>query len=82
MTIHIPDQAITDRDESQVRLVLALAMYQQEIFTLGQSAKLAHLSQAAFQKELGNQQIPIHYDVEDFERDILAINDLLDDHRK
>lgn len=75
MTIHIPDQAIADRDESKVRLALALAMYQQDIFTLGQSAKLANLSQPTFQKELGKRHIPVHYGVEEFERDVLTVHD-------
>ncbi len=44
--------------------------------TLGQAARIASISQTQFLKELGKRKMPIHYDIEDFKRDLETIENL------
>jgi len=63
----------TGLDQGQLMLELALILFQRESVTLGQASKIAGLHQYQFQKELGKRKIPIHCDVEEFERDLETI---------
>jgi predicted HTH domain antitoxin len=57
-------------------LELALALYAKHELTLGQAAEMAHLSQAEFQRELGQRKIPINYTLEDLQSDLQAVREL------
>ena len=52
---------------------LALGLFIDCQVTLGQAAEIAGLSQAAFLRELGAHDIPIHYDQEDFLDDMATL---------
>lgn len=56
--------------ELEMRLELAIALYQRDKFTLGQAALLAELSQSRMRHALAARGIGPHYDVADFERDL------------
>ena len=60
--------------EPELRLELALVMYQQDRLTLGQASSLAALSQEEFQMVLGSRKIPVHYGLDDLERDVETAN--------
>lgn len=75
MILEIEDEMLSGIDitPEQARLDFALGLYIDNKITLGQAAHIATISQAQFQKELGNRQIPVHYDIEEFEKDIAAL---------
>ena len=56
--------------EPEIRLELAIALYQLEKFTLGQAARLALLSQSRMRHALAARGIGPHYGVDDFEHDL------------
>ena len=59
-----------------MELELALALYTKRELTLGQAAEVARLSQAEFQRELGQRKIPINYTLEDLQSDLQAVREL------
>lgn len=52
---------------------LAVFLFQRENLTLGQASRLANMGVLPFQKLLASRQIPIHYDVADFEDDLKTL---------
>lgn len=78
MTIEISDLLLEKsglaRDE--ILLELAIILFQRESVTLGQASEIAGIHQFEFQKELAKRKIPIHYDVEDFEKDLETIKQI------
>ena len=56
--------------EPEIRLELAIALYQLEKFTLGQAARLAVLSQSRMRHALAARGIGPHYGVDDVEHDL------------
>lgn len=60
----------------EVRLEIAVALYEKEIFTLEQASKLAGRDQLRFQQILGERHIPMHYSKEDFEEDLKTLSEL------
>ena len=58
------------------RLEMALGLFRDEKASLEQAAKLSGLSLPLFMKELGKRQIPLHYDVQDFEQDLKTLHKL------
>jgi predicted HTH domain antitoxin len=75
MIVEIPDKIITQTGLSSKEFLLKVAImfFEEEKLTLGQASKLAGLHQFEFQKELAARKIPVHYDEEDFERDLQTI---------
>jgi predicted HTH domain antitoxin len=59
--------------EPAIRQAIALQLYAQNIFTLGQARRLADLSVWEFQKLLAQHKIQRHYDETDLEQDIQEI---------
>lgn len=66
----------TGLSEEELRLELAVRLFELERFTLGQASRLAGLSQFAFQGVLGRRRIPVHYDENDFREDVETLRDL------
>ena len=52
---------------------IAVLLYQREKLTLGQAAGMAGLSQLQFQFLLASRQIPVHYDVAEFNADLQTL---------
>lgn len=78
MSIVIADEIIQSArlTPAEVLQELALALFQREKLTLGQASRLAGISQWQFQQLLGSRNIPIHYDVADFEADLRTLEEL------
>lgn len=78
MTIEISDQLLEKSGLTREELLLELAiiLFQRESITLGQASKIAGIHQFEFQKELAKRKITIHYDLEDFEKDLETIKQL------
>lgn len=76
MTIQIPDGFLNNVSltEQDLKLRIAVVLFQEEIFTLGQAAEFLGIPQLIFQQELAKRKIPIHYDVTEFRRDLEHLN--------
>lgn len=68
----------THMSTSELKQEIAVLLFQKEKLTLGQASELAAMSQFQFQHLLACRQIPIHYDVADFENDLNTIGDMKD----
>jgi predicted HTH domain antitoxin len=52
---------------------LALLLFEQNRLTLAQASRLAQLDRISFQQLLASRNLPIHYDVNDFEEDLTTL---------
>jgi predicted HTH domain antitoxin len=73
LTIDIPDAL--EISESDLRIELAISLFQQERITLGTASQLAELHQIEFQQLIASRGICIHYDVEDLEQDLNSLRE-------
>jgi len=75
MTVMIPDEIIqvTRMSESELLQEIAVMLFAKEKLTLGQASKLAKMTQIQFQHVLSSRQIPVHYDVEEFQQDLKTL---------
>jgi predicted HTH domain antitoxin len=78
MVIEVPDKAAEGIGLSPelARLEMALGLFRDEKATLEQAARVAGLSVPLFMKELGKRQITLHYDIQDFEKDLKTLRKL------
>ena len=78
MSLVIHDEIIqaTRMSVSELRQEIAILLFQKEKLTLGQSNRLAGMSQLEFQHLLASRQIPVHYDVAEFEKDLKTLREL------
>lgn len=78
MSIVIPDDIFqaTKMTEDELRKEIAVLLFQKEKLTLGQGSRLAGMSQLQFQHLLASRQIPLHYDVSEFEEDMKTLKEL------
>ncbi|MBK8965715.1 MAG: UPF0175 family protein [Saprospiraceae bacterium] len=74
MTIEIADDILVPGKISKedIRLGIALWLFQEKNIALGKCAELAGMHKIQFQKELAKRKIPLHYGEEDLQRDIQA----------
>ncbi|MCL4302792.1 MAG: UPF0175 family protein [Anaerolineae bacterium] len=78
MSVLISDEIlyITRMTETELLQEIAILLFQKEKLTLGQASQLARMSQLQFQLLLDSRQIPIHYDVDEFEADLRTLRDM------
>ena len=78
MTVTIPDEAIGGLNFSpeQARLELAVALFAANRVSTARGARIAGLTFIDFQRELGRRRIPMHYGVEDWEKDLETIRSI------
>jgi len=74
----IPDEILqtTRMNEEELRLELAVALFQKDRLTLAQASRLAGIGRLRFQHLLASRDIPVHYGVEDFEQDLSTLQSL------
>jgi predicted HTH domain antitoxin len=72
MTLEISEEivAASHLTLEEVRLGLAIWLFQEKRVSLGKCAQVAGLHKVLFQKELAKRKIQVHYTEEDFERDL------------
>ncbi len=72
MALIISDDVLTRAQVSAEDLLTDLAcyLYDKQRFSLGQARALAGLDQIAFQKELSQREIDIHYSKDDLNQDL------------
>jgi predicted HTH domain antitoxin len=75
MSITISDDIIkaSKMTEEQLKLEIAIMLFQQDKISIGKARQLAQMSLLEFQKELAKRKICIHYDVEELEQDIKTL---------
>ena len=78
MGVFIPDDILqaTRMSAEELKRELAILMFQREKLTLGQASRLAGMNLLQFQHLLASRQIPVHYDVAEFEEDLKALREL------
>lgn len=75
--IEIPDDVLlrSNLSEPELKLELALFLYQKNILTLESASHFAGLDSYSFQKNLGTHKIPIHYTQQDLDDDLKILNE-------
>lgn len=75
ITLNLPDslgQSDTFNQSDWLREI-AVALFQQELVTLGTASQIAGMHQMEFRQLIGSRGICIHYDAEEFEEDIQSL---------
>jgi len=72
MPIIVPEEILTAArmTEEELRQEIAVLLFQKEKLTLEQASRLAGMNRLRFQHLLASRQIPLHYDVAEFEEDL------------
>lgn len=78
MSLTISDEILitTRMTEAEMKQEIAVMLFQREKLTLAQASRFAGMHRVAFQHLLASRQIPVHYDVEDFEQDIKNLREM------
>ncbi len=78
MSLLIPDEVLqaARMTEGEMRQELAVLFIQREKLTLGQAADLAQMNILQFQQLLAARQVPLHYDITDFEQDLQTLREM------
>ena len=78
MTVTIPDEVARSAQlsEMELKVELAVALFQQDRLTLGQAAALAQMPQLDFQRLLGSRKIAVHYEFEQLEQDLKRVGEI------
>ena len=78
MSLTISDEILeaTGMSEAELKQEIAVLLFQKEKLTLGKASQLAGMSQLQFQHLLASRQIPVHYDVAEFEEDLKTLQEL------
>jgi predicted HTH domain antitoxin len=58
------------KTEAELRLALAIFLYRELKLPAGKAGEFAGLSRIEFWEELGKRNIPLNYDVKEFEQDV------------
>ncbi|MEA5579228.1 UPF0175 family protein [Anabaena sp. UHCC 0451] len=75
MSVTIPDEVLHKIQMSDAELVqeIAIMLFQQERFTLGQASYFANMNQLEFQRLLASRKIPLHYDIVELKEDVKSL---------
>ena len=78
MTVTVPDELLRSAQlsEAELKVELAIALFQQDRLTLTQAATLAQMPQLEFQRLLGSRKITIHYGFEQMEQDLRRVGEI------
>ena len=72
MSVIIPDDILhaARMTEEELKQEIAIFLFEKQKLTLAQASRLAEVSRLQFQHLLASRQIPVHYDVAEFEEDL------------
>jgi predicted HTH domain antitoxin len=62
--------------EDELRVEIAVMLFEREKLTLEQASRLANMPMYNFQHLLASRDIPLHYDLEDFREDVETLRRL------
>jgi len=76
--IEIPREVIhaTRMTPEELRRELAIHLFQQGKLSFGKAREMTGMTVWAFQQLLGSREIPVHYDVADYEEDLTTLKEL------
>ena len=77
-SIEIPPEVIhsTRMSPQDMKLELTLTLFQQGKISFGKAREMAGMTVWDFQQLLGTRDIPVHYDIQDYLEDRVAIETL------
>ena len=75
MSIVISDETLQriQLSESELLTEIAIMLFQQEKFTLGQASSFALMNQLQFQRLLASRQISPHYGIAELKEDVKSL---------
>ncbi len=78
MSVIIPDDILhaARMTEEELKQEIAIFLFEKQKLTLAQASRLAEVSRLQFQHLLASRQIPVHYDVAEFEEDLHTLQEL------
>ena len=78
ISIEIPREVLhaARMTPQDLRRELAIYLYQQGRLSFGKAREMAGTTVWAFQQLLASREIPVHYDVEDYEEDLTTLKEL------
>lgn len=78
MSVTISDDLLEAAQMSgtELRLELAILLFERDRLTLAQAARLAEVNRLRFQHLLASRGIAVHYDVAEFEDDVRTLREL------
>ncbi len=78
MAVVIPEEVLlaANISEEDLRKEIALMLFEQQRLSLGQATDLSGLDMLSFQRLLAERNVPLHYDVEEFEADFKTLREL------
>jgi predicted HTH domain antitoxin len=78
MSLVIPDEILHTARMTAAELAqeIAILLFREDKLTLGQASRLAQMSQLQFQFLLASRQIPVHYDVAEFDADLQTLQEM------
>jgi predicted HTH domain antitoxin len=78
MNLIIPEEIVnaTKMSSLELKQEIAIMLFQKEKLTLGQANRLAEMNRIQFQHLLSSRQIPVHYDIPEFEEDLKTLKGL------
>ena len=78
MSLVISDEIVkaSGISETELLLEIIIMLFKQKKISIGKASHLAGMHLLQFQHELARRQIPVHYDVEDFEADIKTLREM------
>ena len=60
----------------ELKLEIAVMLFQKEKLSLGQASRLAAMDQLEFQHLLASRKLSVHYDVANFDEDVKTLSQL------
>lgn len=78
ISIEIPREVVhaARLKPEELKRELAVLLFQQERFSFGKAREMAGMTVWAFQHLLASRDIPVHYDLEDYEEDLSTLKGL------
>ncbi|MDR2570412.1 MAG: UPF0175 family protein [Oscillospiraceae bacterium] len=60
----------------EIMKFLATHMFKERLISFGKAAELAGMDKLAFMELIGSKSIPLNYDVDDYEEDLITLRSL------
>lgn len=78
ISIEIPREIVhvTKMTPQELKRELTIHLFQQGKLSFGKAREMTGMTVWAFQQLLGSKEIPVHYDVQDYEQDLAILKEL------
>jgi predicted HTH domain antitoxin len=78
LSLVIPDELlqVSDMTAQELMQEIAIMLFQLEKISIGKAAEVSGMDRVSFQHLLASREIPMHYDVADFEHDLKTLRQL------